>query len=167
MKLNLNWYKEDINIYLDELDNKYRDEIEEAIRDTKKGGYFDENLGQNSSVYTFNNLSRIRENILRWMKIDKSSKFLEINSEFFTITKMLAEKCSEVTSISFSKRNLDSVKESLDKYDNLEVIVGSLKDIQLDKKYDYISVIGCAECTEKFFGRKPRRYVKIFENKAY
>ncbi len=152
MKLNLDFYKEDICLYDDNCYSKNITEIESIITNEKSSNY-DQSLGQNTSVYTFNTLSKIRRNVLDWTALDKNASFLEIGTEFGVITEMLCEKLKKVTSISFSKKEASIIKEKLEKYDNLEIIVGSLDDIKLNEKYDYISLIGCAEVVKKFFKR--------------
>lgn len=152
MKLNLDFYKEDICIFDEKLYTKYLPYIENIINEDVNSSY-DQNIGQNLSVFTFNSISKIRRNVLDWINFDKDSDFLEIGTEFGVITEMLCEKVKSVTSVAFSKKDIEIAKKILEKYENLEVIVGKLDDIKISKKFDYISIIGCMESLKKIFSR--------------
>ena len=61
------------------------------------------------------------------------------------ITELLCQKCNSVTAVELSKRRATATYLRCRDYDNLEIIVGNLNDIEFSKKYDYITLIGVLE----------------------
>jgi 2-polyprenyl-3-methyl-5-hydroxy-6-metoxy-1,4-benzoquinol methylase len=93
-------------------------------------------------LYHFSNK---RHNLLEWYPFDKEAEVLEIGAGCGAITGVLCNKCKHVTSVELSqKRSLINYYRNRDK-ENLEIIVGNLNDIQFDKKFDYITLIGVLE----------------------
>lgn len=90
-------------------------------------------------------LSNIRQNILNWYKFKANSEILEIGCGMGAITSVLCDKGKNVTAIELSKQRATAcAKKNKDK-SNLEIIVGNLNKIELNKKYDYITLIGVLE----------------------
>ena len=92
-------------------------------------------------------LSKLRENIVEWLPIDKNMKVLEIGSGCGAITGVLAKKAGEVTCIDLSrKRSLINAYRHMD-CDNVTIHVGNFQDIEPDipKDYDFICLIGVFE----------------------
>lgn len=61
------------------------------------------------------------------------------------ITELLCKKAKNVTAVELSKNRATATYLRCRNYDNLEIIVGNLNDIQFSKKYDYITLIGVLE----------------------
>ena len=92
-------------------------------------------------------LSKLRENIVEWLPIDKNMKVLEIGSGCGAITGALAKKAGEVTCIDLSrKRSLINAYRHMD-CDNVTIHVGNFQDIEPDipEDYDFICLIGVFE----------------------
>lgn len=70
---------------------------------------------------------------------------LEIGCGMGAITNMLCEKCHDVTAVELSRRRATAALLRCREKDNLEIIVGNLNDIQFEKKFDYITLIGVLE----------------------
>lgn len=128
-------------------------------------------------------LSKLRENIVEWLPIDKSMKVLEIGSGCGAITGALAKKAGEVTCIDLSrKRSLINAYRHMD-CDNVTIHVGNFQDIEPDipKDYDFICLIGVFEYGQAYINsgtpyedflriiaahRKPEGHIAIaIENK--
>lgn len=92
-------------------------------------------------------LSKERENIVSWIEFKKNSEILEIGAGCGAITGCLCEKAKSVTAVELSKRRslINAYKNK--KYNNLEIIVGNFETVyqNLQKKYDYITLIGVLE----------------------
>ncbi len=101
----------------------------------------------------------IRANILEWYPFKKSDSILEIGSGCGTLTRVLCEKSGSVTSVEASKRRAEITFERNKEYDNLNVIVGNYGAFPLDKKFDYIVLIGVFEYAKRFF---PVRIPSVF-----
>lgn len=90
-------------------------------------------------------LSDIRENLLDWYEFGKESSVLEIGAGCGAVTGVLCRKAGQVTCIELSKkRSMINAVRNKD-YDNLEIMVGNFEDIQIDKKFDYVTLIGVLE----------------------
>ncbi len=90
-------------------------------------------------------LSDIRKNILSWADMDKNSKALEIGSGCGAVTGILCEKCGSVTSIDLSKKRSTINAYRNKDYKNLRIMVGNFEDIELNEKFDIITLIGVFE----------------------
>ena len=141
MKLNLDYYKSDI-IY-NKLDSEDKI-IEEYINNVSEKEY-PEILKKNENIEVLYALSETRKNIISWYPFEKNKNILEIGAGLGEITGELCKNAEKVISIEFSKSRGEAIaKRHFDK-DNLEVIIGNLKDIKFDKKFDYITLIGILE----------------------
>lgn len=90
-------------------------------------------------------LSPIRHNVLRWFDFDKNAELLEIGAGCGAITGLFCENVKQVTAIDLSKRRSTINATRNKKYSNLEIYVGNFEDIKLDRKFDYITLIGVLE----------------------
>ena len=94
--------------------------------------------------------------------MNKKDRILEIGSGCGAITGVLARKAGEVTCIELSKmRSTINAYRNRD-YDNIRIMVGNFQDIEknLEKKFDYITLIGVFEYSEGYIGtREP--YVEM------
>ncbi len=93
----------------------------------------------------FYHISPIRKNILNWYPFKENSEVLEIGAGMGAITGVLCDKAKFVTSIELSKQRALAIQKRCKNRDNLELIVGNFNDIKLDKKFDYITLIGVLE----------------------
>lgn len=99
-------------------------------------------------------MSHIRQNIIDWFPFQKEGEVLEIGSGCGAITGALARRVKEVTCIELSKkRSLINANRNRN-YDNINICVGNFADIEksLDKKFDYITLIGVFEYAEGYIG---------------
>ena len=95
-------------------------------------------------------LSDIRENLLDWYEFGKESSVLEIGAGCGAVTGVLCRKAGQVTCIELSKkRSMINAVRNKD-YDNLEIMVGNFEDIQIDKKFDYVTLIGVLEYASSY-----------------
>lgn len=90
-------------------------------------------------------LSRQRENIVAPMKIEKSDEVLEIGAGMGAITGALAKKAKKVDCIELSKRRSMVNAYRHRNLDNIEIMVGNFQNINIEKKYDVITLIGVLE----------------------
>lgn len=111
---------------------------------------YEEAISNNYSWPVFYHLTRIRQNLLNWYPFKEQSDVLEIGCGMGAITELLCKKCNSVTAVELSKRRATATYLRCRKYDNLEIIVGNLNDIQFNKKYDYITLIGVLEYQNNF-----------------
>lgn len=90
-------------------------------------------------------VSPVRKNILEWYEFKDLSEVLEVGSGCGAITGVLCDKTKQVTCVELSKqRSLINANRNK-KYSNLKILVGNFNDIEIDKKYDYITLIGVLE----------------------
>lgn len=125
-------------------------EVENELLDIVKNNApekFDEIIEKRADWPTFYHLSSERENIVRWLPIDKNSKVLEVGSGCGAITGAFAELAKEVVSCDLSrKRSLINAYRHKDA-DNITIHVGNFTDVEknLPNDFDYICLIGVLE----------------------
>lgn len=85
------------------------------------------------------------KNILNWYKFKPDSSVLEIGCGMGAITSVLCDECKDVTAVELSRKRATATLLRCREKENLEIIVGNLNDIEFDKKYDYITLIGVLE----------------------
>ena len=96
--------------------------------------------------------SDIRRNILEWYDMKEGATVLEIGSGCGAVTGVLADKAASVTCIDISKkRSLINANRNGDKK-NITIYVGNFKDIKLEQKFDYVTLIGVLEYSIYYVG---------------
>lgn len=98
--------------------------------------------------------SHVRENIVNWLPITKKDHVLEIGSGCGAITGMLAEQAGQVQCIELSKkRSMINAYRHREKT-NINILLGNFEEIEpnLVEKYDWITLIGVFEYSEKYIG---------------
>ncbi len=138
--LNTTFYKDE-DLYSD---GDVEDVIIEIIAENKPEQYV-QAIGKNMNWPVYYHLTHLRKNILNWYPFRKDSSILEIGCGMGSITNMLCDKCQDVTAVELSKRRATATLLRCREKENLEIIVGNLNDIQFDKKFDYITLIGVLE----------------------
>jgi len=112
-----------------------------------------EHVIQNSKSWNvMYHLSHIRENIVSWMPIARSSRVLEVGAGCGAVTGALARLANHVDCIELSKKRSQINATRHREYDNIDIIVGNFEDIEpnLTEKYDYITLIGVLEYAESY-----------------
>ena len=142
MKLNLEFCKNEETL-----------ETEQKELNSKIEEYIDnyENMKQNdTSIELMLSLSEIRQNIINWYQFKKDAQILEIGANYGEITGYLCDICKNVTSVELSKEKAKIIEKRYFNKENLECIVGNLEEIQINKKFDYVILIGQIEKASKW-----------------
>ena len=139
-EFNLKWYN-DVDLYSD---GDVEDKIIQLIAENEPEHYTDA-IYNNFSWPTYYHLIHLRKNILNWYDFKKDSDVLEIGCGMGAVTSVLCDKCKTVTAVELSKRRATATLLRCREKENLEIIVGNLNNIQFDKKFDYITLIGVFE----------------------
>ena len=95
-------------------------------------------------------LSPIRQNIINWYPFRENASCLEIGGGCGAITGALCKSLEKVKVVELSKRRSSINLERHKHFDNLEIIVGNLNDIQFKEKFDYITLNGVLEYAGSF-----------------
>lgn len=130
------------------------DETENRLIDIVRNNDEDRALHNDSNWALLYHLSDWRENILEWYPIEKNADILEVGSGCGALSGMLCKKAKSVTCIELSKRRSIINAYRNKECTNLSIIVGNFKDIKLNKKYDYITLIGVFEYASSYIGGK-------------
>lgn len=93
----------------------------------------------------------VRSNILNWFPFQNTDEVLEVGCGCGTITGMLCDRCKSVYSIDGSKRRCQITYYRHKNKDNLTVYAGNFEKIKIDKKFDYVILIGVFEYSKIFF----------------
>lgn len=144
MKLNLDFYKSDILYDKFISQDVQKRIIENYINKISPENYFDV-LETDNSIETVYSLSYNTKNIISWYPFEKDSKILEIGARLGELTGVLCDKAKKVVSVEFSKSRGEAISVRHRNKENLEVIIGDLKDIKFKDKFDYITMIGILE----------------------
>lgn len=135
-------------------DDKYSDgDIEDEVLKIIAGNSntdYEEAISNNYSWPVFYHLTKMRQNLLNWYPFEADSEVLEIGCGMGAITELLCKRCKSVTAVELSERRATAAYLRCREYDNLEIIVGNLNDIEFQKKYDYITLIGVLEYQNNF-----------------
>lgn len=101
-------------------------------------------------------LSAWRENIINWYPLKKTDRVLEIGAGCGAVTGALCRNAGSVVSVELSKRRAEINYERHKNYDNLEIMVGNLNDMDFQGNFDYVILIGVFEYAMSFTkGEKP------------
>ncbi len=90
-------------------------------------------------------LSDVRENVLEWYDFDPEASLLEIGAGCGAITGLLCRKVKRVVCNDLSKRRSTINATRNGHNGNLEIYVGNFEDLQLEEKFDYVTLIGVYE----------------------
>lgn len=101
-------------------------------------------------------LSAWRENIINWYPLKKTDRVLEIGAGCGAVTGALCRNAGSVVSVDLSKRRAEINYERHKNYNNLEIMVGNLNDMDFQGDFDYVILIGVFEYAMSFTkGEKP------------
>lgn len=139
-KFNLKWYRDE-DLYSE---GDIEDVVIKIIAENAPEDYVKAIAG-NYCWSTFYHLTHIRKNIINWYPFDPEAEVLEIGCGMGAITNELCDKCKTVTAVELSKRRAIGALLRCREKGNLEIIVGNLNDIEFEKKFDIITLIGVLE----------------------
>ena len=155
------------NVILDYTYYKGRDlysdgEIEDFLLHIVKTEKEREVLYTSSQWPVLYHLSDIRENIIEWYPFASDSSVLEIGSGCGALTGILSRKAGHVTCIELSeKRSLINAYRNKGS-SNIKILLGNFQDIEIDEKYDYVTLIGVWEYSGLYV-EHPTPYLKMLE----
>lgn len=121
-------------------------DIEDVILDIVKNNSCYERFAHNSTDFeVFYHLSKEREMIAQPMNIKSTDTVLEIGSGCGAITGALAKRAKQVECIELSKkRSLINAYKNRE-FNNITIHVGNYENVQFERKYDIITLIGVLE----------------------
>ena len=121
---------------------------------SKSAGEYDRVIEEQKNWPILYHLSFLRENIVDWIPMDKSSRVLEVGSGCGAITGALARKAGEVTCVELSKKRSTINAWRHRECDNITIHVGNFREIEpeLPGDYDYICLIGVFEYGQSYMG---------------
>lgn len=147
MKLNLEFYKKEKEIEIAE-----KEIIHQYIEKFSNYDYeenFDEMITDKEIYY----LSSCSQNILNWYPFKKEDEVLEIGGDLGQITQIFTTKTKEVITTEPNLEKAKAIAKRYEKEENLEIIVGNLQEIKLQKKFDYIVLIGIMPRLKEVIGK--------------
>ncbi len=128
-------------------DGDIEDELLEIV---KSGRDFNEVLLEDNRWPILYHLSPIRQNIINWYPFKENSTCLEIGAGCGAITGALCDRLKKVVAVELSKRRATINYERHKSYDNLEIVVANLNDIEFEEQFDYITLNGVLEYAGSF-----------------
>lgn len=149
MKINFDFFNEDV------LYNTGKDEekIIKYIMENSPEDY-ERIIEEDMSAEVILALSTLRNNIVYSYDFVPNSSILEIGGHFGEVTSLLCDKANKVVSIETVKSRAEAIAKRCQNKDNLDILVGNIKDIKLEEKFDYITLFGVLEYAPEFFNTK-------------
>ena len=142
------FYHED-NYYNNDIYGEYREDIKQYINEYKTCEY-DKIIEKDKRTNIVSIFSEMRANVIKWYPFEENKKILEIGANYGEITEELARKNLNITAIETSNEKIECLQKRLEHVANLRLILcTNLKELELEEKYDYITLIGTAEYAEK------------------
>ena len=142
MKLNLDFYEQK-NENLKKVD---KDMIEEYINQYEEKD-FEAKIEKTTGK--IRHLTNISQNILNWYSFREKSSLLEIGGNFGELTGMLCSKLERVVTLEAKLEKAKAIAKRNKNTANLEIIAGEITKINLEEKFDYITLIGSLPYTAK------------------
>ena len=159
-KLNLKYYQ-GVDTYSD-------GDIEDAIlADLQIYDRVDDILMSHTEWPYLYHLSPIRENLLEWYDFNPEGTTLEIGSGCGAISGILCQKTKRVVGVDLSKKRSMINASKNRRYDNLEIMVGNFEDIELEEKFDYVTLIGVLEYSGYYLSGEDRFHNMLRKAKSY
>lgn len=92
------------------------------------------------------------QNILNWYNCNQDDEILEIGGNLGELTSMFCKITKHVTTIEPNAINAEEISKKCEKENNLELIIDNFKNIELEKQYDKIILIGIISRIKEIFG---------------
>lgn len=121
------------------------DDIENEMLEIAKAGNWQEVLHKSRKWPVLYHFSDIRGNLIEWYPLQEGASVLEIGCGCGGISGFLCRKAQKVVGIELSKRRATINAYRNRECGNLEIFVGNFQDIELEEKFDYVTLIGVLE----------------------
>lgn len=128
------------------------DAIEEKLLEVCRLDRVEAALQEGNEWELLYHLSDMRSNIIEWYPFEKDAGILEIGSGCGAISGCLCRKAKRVVGIELSKRRSLINAYRNRNCENLEIIVGNLKEVRTEEKFDYVTLIGVLEYAGSYIG---------------
>lgn len=111
-----------------------------------------------NNVINFLHFSNLCQNIIKWYPITQNDSVLEICGDFGQLTGVLIDKSRKVVTVEPVKSHAEVIKERYKNVKKLSIFCSNIEDLELNEKFDYISLIGVLEyaqnlCPNKEYSR--------------
>jgi len=123
---------------------------DELLAIVKNNSDYNEVIAHDNRWPILYHLSPIRQNIINWYPFRENASCLEIGGGCGAITGALCQSLKEVKVVELSKRRSSINLERHKHFDNLEIIVGNLNNIEFKEEFDYITLNGVLEYAGSF-----------------
>lgn len=162
MRLNVEFYeekKEQISLKEKELIEQYIEKFDDRS--------YEKNFPEEITDEEIYHLSSSSQNILNWYPFKKDACILEIGGNLGEITEVFVNKSKEVVTVEPNLIKAKSISKRYKDAENLEVIAGNFSKIQLEKKFDYIILIGIIPRVKEIMGQDMKLSMMISNLEKY
>lgn len=162
MRLNVEFYeekKEQISLKEKELIEQYIEKFDDRS--------YEKNFSEEITDEEIYHLSSSSQNILNWYPFKKDACILEIGGNLGEITEVFVNKSKEVVTVEPNLIKAKSISKRYKDAENLEVIAGNFSKIQLEKKFDYIILIGIIPRVKEIMGQDMKLSMMISNLEKY
>jgi 2-polyprenyl-3-methyl-5-hydroxy-6-metoxy-1,4-benzoquinol methylase len=95
-------------------------------------------------------LSPERHNLLSWYSFQPGSSLLEVGAGCGALTGLFCERLPHVTAIELTSIRAQIIAKRHKNYKNLDVIPGNIHELNIQRKFDFVSCIGVLEYAGRF-----------------
>ncbi|MDD5438859.1 MAG: methyltransferase domain-containing protein [Candidatus Omnitrophica bacterium] len=99
-------------------------------------------------------LSPERRNLLEWFPFKEDAALLEVEAGFGALTGLFCEKVKRVVAIESHKTQAEIIEARYSDKDNLEIVAGTMADIDFKERFDYVTLIGPLKYARYFSASK-------------
>lgn len=112
---------------------------------------YDEALEGEEDFRVFFQLSELRTGLISWYDFEaggegaENASVLEIGAGFGALTGRLCQMCGHVTATERSAFRAQMLAKRLERFENLDVCVGDIAELEFEEKFDFIVLTGLLE----------------------
>lgn len=162
----------------DSIKKKYLDQSEQIIFDffdkpqSQKLDQIFEVLNSNPPYTVRYHLTPQRQHLLDWYKFDKEETLLDIGAGCGALTGLFCDRLKSVTCLELTDIRAKIIAKRWADKDNLRIFCGSIEELNIKEKFDYVNLTGVLEYAGMFskdhnhpdnFSKMPQKVLK----KAY
>ena len=133
-------------------DNDILDEVTNKIYNFVNEENYEEKIYETKDLDIVLAFSDLRKNIINWYDVNSDSSVLEIGGNYGEITGALCEKFKNVSTIESSYKKAKIIAKRYENIDNLNIYVGKLDQVEINNKFDYITVFNNLNDLNEIYG---------------
>ncbi len=140
MKLNFDFYSAERE---EKITENEKLQIEKYIADLYQGL-----ITENMPFEEFKRVTEINGNILNWYDFKENAEILDLNPDLGQRVGEILKKAKNITMISNQRTKASFIQKRYLQNNNLEIFIGYFEEVRLERKFDYVTIIGVSNLEE-------------------